>query len=244
MAADILTLTAEEFAKWNSENPYVAPQPAAEPAPGQAAETGIPKRFQDYQGADFSLDGFNALNPFQQAQIQGVLGGMIGRYKNPLYTDPYDDEDNGVGNWTSSEKYELRKPQGNDEWSAFLAEFYPERSKFLGGSTYGVQDEMRYIHSLFDDENMQIPDEPAAIADEVAPAEVADAPDTTEEEVVEEEQDMLRIMTNAPTTVPKDNVSVKTNQPTADKGGTQGYKKDRNNTLAKIVQPKNLNMSI
>ena len=169
MAADILTLTVEEFAKWNSENPYVAPQPAAEPAPGQAAETGIPKRFQDYQGADFSLDGFNALNPFQQAQIQGVLGGMIGRYKNPLYTDPYDDEDNGVGNWTSSEKYELRKPQGNDEWSAFLAEFYPERSKFLGGSTYGVQDEMRYIHSLFDDENMQIPDEPAAIADEVAP---------------------------------------------------------------------------
>tara|TARA_B100000073_G_scaffold263741_1_gene223463 strand:- start:21 stop:740 length:720 start_codon:yes stop_codon:yes gene_type:complete len=205
----------------------------------------IPERFQDYQPQHFSIDGFNALSPFEQAQIQNTINGFQGRYKNPLYTDPYDDEDNGVGNWTSDKKYETRAPQSKDEWRAYLAEFAPERSKFYGGETYGVQDEMRYLHSLFDQENMVIPDDPAAAEAAVAveDTELAgdEAPDVTEEEAKEEE-DTVQILTNAPTSVNKENVRVKLNQPTAKNGGTQKY--SSKNNLAKIVTPTNNPLSI
>tara|TARA_R110002012_G_scaffold23774_1_gene80228 strand:+ start:299 stop:982 length:684 start_codon:yes stop_codon:yes gene_type:complete len=197
---------------------------------------GIPTNFRDYQREHFNLDGFEALSPFEQDQINRTLAGFQQRID-----DTRDPEDK----WNilrSSAKWD--NVLSKKEWKDFLENEGSGRDEFFKGDKYGVEDEMRYIQSLFDDENLEIPVEEEAeeevVEEEVVEEPVADAPE--EEETEEEEKArVLEILTNAPTTVEKDNARVSLNQPTAKQGGTQGYKKDK---IANVATSKNSNLNI
>lgn len=220
----------------------------------------IPASFRDYQPQHFTVDGFNALSPFEQDQINQTLSGfnIEGEYSfmnrfDRMMMGFYDDEGEG-------ETLDNYHPETKNQWIDYLERVAPERAPFVDEDGYGVEDEMRYMHSLFDDENLEIPvveeEDPAqselyeamkaqsAAGKKAHIAEMAkgagDAAETTEEEV-EEEEEIATILTNASTQVTKENAKVSLNRTSAKDGGTQGYKKSN---LANVTTSKNSNLNI
>jgi len=200
----------------------------------------IPGKFRDFQDQHFTVDGFNSLSPFEQNQINQTLSG----FKTYQDSDP-----NDPGRYRSSGMY---APQEKNAWKSYLEMNSPGRVDFLSGNGYGVEDEMRYLHSLFDDDNLEIPVEEEEEAEEEVTEEstaeeqaemkegAGDAKDETEEEA-EEEEELQTILMNGSTQVTKENARVSTNRTSAEDGGTQGYKKGR---LANVATSKNSNLNI
>ena len=207
----------------------------------------IPSRFRDFQDQHFTVEGFNSLSPFEQDQINQTLSGFI----NYVEADPWDLDLDTWRQSTINPDGILYTPQSKDQWKSYLEKNSPERAAFLDGDTYGVEDEMRYMFSLFDDDNLEIPvveeeeevateEDPAAEQVEMEEGE-GDAKETTEEEIEEEEEDIQTILMNGSTQVTKENAKVSLGRTSAKDGGTQGYKKSN---LANVTTSKNSNLNI
>ena len=207
----------------------------------------IPSRFRDFQDQHFTVEGFNSLSPFEQDQINQTLSGFV----NYVEADPWDSDLDVWRRSTINPDGILYTPRDKDQWKSYLEKNSPERAAFLEGDAYGVEDEMRYMFSLFDDDNLEIPvveeeeeevateEDPAAEQVEMEEGE-GDAVDKTEEEV-EEEEEIQTILMNGSTQVTKENAKVSLGRISAKDGGTQGYKKSN---LANVTTSKNSNLNI